>query len=130
MNVVCVVDMCEKKKKRNQPSWECKFCECNGVNEVNCCECNCVNQVNFYKCNCVNQVVYEKEQKGPVSTLAHINGFLLTAIGQKVLVMIIIDNFCIALLSGIHKLIVLYNILQLFLSYANVIHLIMTPNNV
>lgn len=29
------------------------------------------------------KVVYESEQKGPVSALAHINGFLLTAIGQK-----------------------------------------------
>ncbi|KAK7115084.1 hypothetical protein V1264_001025 [Littorina saxatilis] len=29
------------------------------------------------------KVIYEKE-KGPVSTLAHINGFLLTAIGQKI----------------------------------------------
>ena len=35
-------------------------------------------------CVTVLQVVYEKEQKGPVSTLAHINGFLLSAIGQKV----------------------------------------------
>ena len=30
------------------------------------------------------QVVYDKEQKGPVSALSHINGFLLTAVGQKV----------------------------------------------
>ena len=79
--MVCVR---KRRKGTSQPSWECKFYECNGVNEVNCCECNCVNQVNFYERNCINQVVYEKEQKGPVSTLAHINGFLLTAIGQKV----------------------------------------------
>jgi cleavage and polyadenylation specificity factor subunit 1 len=30
------------------------------------------------------KVVYEGEQKGPVSALAHINGFLLTSVGQKV----------------------------------------------
>jgi hypothetical protein len=28
--------------------------------------------------------VYEKEQKGPVTAIADINGLLITAIGQKV----------------------------------------------
>ena len=32
------------------------------------------------------------------------------------LVIIILDNFCIALLSGVHKLTALYNTLQHFLS--------------
>ena len=29
--------------------------------------------------------MYEKEQKGPVTAIADINGLLITAIGQKVL---------------------------------------------
>ena len=37
---------------------------------------------------------------------------------------IIIDNFCIALFSGVPKLDALYNILQHFLSFTNVIHVI------
>ena len=41
-----------------------------------------------------------------------------------------IDNFCIALFSGARKLIALYNILQHFLSFTNIIHIIMTTNNV
>ena len=39
---------------------------------------------------------------------------------------IIIDNFRIALFSGVPKLTALYNILQHFLSFTNLIHIIMT----
>ena len=46
------------------------------------------------------------------------------------LMIIIIDNFCIALFSGVPKLTALYNILQHFLSFTNIIHIIMTTNNV
>ena len=49
--------------------------------------------------------------------------------GQLVTRIIIIDNFCIALFSGVPKLTALY-ILQLFLSFTNIIHIIMTTNNV
>ena len=45
-------------------------------------------------------------------------------------IIIIIDNFCIALFSGVHKLTALYNILQPFLIFTNIIHIIMTTNNV
>ena len=45
-------------------------------------------------------------------------------------VIIIIDNFCIALFSGVHKLTALYNILRHFLSFTNIIHITMTTNNV
>ena len=50
---------------------------------------------------------------------------------MKVLIMIIIiiDNFCIALFSGVPKLTALY-ILQHFLSFTNIIHIILTTNNV
>ena len=44
--------------------------------------------------------------------------------------LIIIDHFCIALFSGVHKLTALYNILQHFLSFTNIKHIIMTTNNV
>ena len=40
------------------------------------------------------------------------------------------NNFCIALFSGVHKLTALYDILQRFLSFTNIIHIIMTTNNV
>ena len=45
-------------------------------------------------------------------------------------IIIITDNFCIALFSGVPKLTALYNILQHFLSFTNTIHIIMTANNV
>ena len=47
-----------------------------------------------------------------------------------IIITIITDNFCIALFSGVHKLTALYNILQHFLSFANIIHIIMTTDNV
>ena len=43
---------------------------------------------------------------------------------------IYIYNFCIALYSGVPKLTALYNILQHFLSFTNIIPIIMTTNNV
>ena len=44
---------------------------------------------------------------------------------------IIIDNFCIAaVFSGVHKLTALYNILRHFLSFTNIIHILMTTNNI
>ena len=46
------------------------------------------------------------------------------------IIIIIIDNFCIALFSGVHKFTALYNILQHFLSFTNIIRIIMTTNNV
>ena len=49
---------------------------------------------------------------------------------NKLVIIIIIDNFCIALFSGVPKLTALYNILQHFLSFTNIIHIIMTTNNV
>ena len=50
--------------------------------------------------------------------------------GERLCQIIIIDNFCIVLFSGVHKLTALYNILQHFLSFTNIIHIIMTTNNV
>ena len=47
-----------------------------------------------------------------------------------IIIIIIIDNFCIALFSRVPKLTALYNILQHFLSFTNIIHIIMTINNV
>ena len=41
---------------------------------------------------------------------------------------IIIDNFCTALFSGVLKLAALYNNLQHFLSFTNIIHIIMTTS--
>ena len=41
---------------------------------------------------------------------------ILRAGAHAVFIIIIIDNFCIALFSGVHKLTALYNILQHFLS--------------
>ena len=46
-----------------------------------------------------------------------------------IIIIIIIDNFCIALFSGVPKLTELY-ILQHFLGFTNIIHIIMTTNNV
>ena len=45
-------------------------------------------------------------------------------------IIITIYNFCIALFSGVPKLTALYNILQHFLSFTNIIHIIMTTNNI
>ena len=45
------------------------------------------------------------------------------------LYIIIIDNFCIALFSGVPELTALYNILQHFPSFTNIIHIILTTNN-
>ena len=54
--------------------------------------------------------------------------------GKKIIIIIIItfliDNFCIALLSGVPKLTALYNNLQHFLSFTNIMHIIVTTNNV
>ena len=47
-----------------------------------------------------------------------------------IITIIKVDNFCIARFSGVPKLTVLYNILQHFLSSTNIIHIIMTTNNV
>ena len=47
-----------------------------------------------------------------------------------IIIIIIIDNFCIALFSGVPKLTALYNILQHFISFTNIIYIIMTTNNV
>ena len=47
-----------------------------------------------------------------------------------IIITIIIDNFCIALFSGVPKLTALYNILQHFLSFTNVIHITVTANSV
>lgn len=38
------------------------------------------------------KVVYDKEQKGPVSALAHCNGFLVSAIGMKIFLWNLTDN--------------------------------------
>ena len=46
-----------------------------------------------------------------------------------IIIIIIIDNFCIALFSGVPKLTALY-IIQHVLSFTNIIHIIMTTNNV
>ena len=48
---------------------------------------------------------------------------------ESSLIIIIINNFCIALFAGVPKLTALYNILQHFLSFTNRIHIIMATNN-
>ena len=56
---------------------------------------------------------------------------ILRAGAHAVFIIIIIDNFCIALFSGVHKLTALYNIvLQHLLRFTNIIHIIMTTNNI
>ena len=65
----------------------------------------------------------------PVRNSAFIVPRRRSAAGEYRLI-IIIDNFCIALFSGVHKLTALYNILQHFLIFKNIIHIIMTTNNV
>ena len=57
-------------------------------------------------------------------------GLVLNIYAQRIIIIIIIDNFGIALFSGVPKLTALYNILQHFLSFTNIIHIIMTTNNV
>ena len=52
-----------------------------------------------------------------------------TRVNIILILILIIDNFCIALFSGVPKLTALY-ILQHFLSFTNIIHIIMTTNNV
>ena len=47
---------------------------------------------------------------------------------QSANIIIVINNFCIALFSGVPKLTALYNILQHFLSFTNIIYIIMTTN--
>ena len=44
---------------------------------------------------------------------------MLLLIAFIILLILIIDNVCIALFSGVHKLPALYNILQHFLSFTN-----------
>ena len=51
--------------------------------------------------------------QGPEGTMTGVCG---QGPGPEGTIIIIIDNFCIALFSGVHKLIALYNILQYFLS--------------
>ena len=46
------------------------------------------------------------------------------------LLLLLLEYFCVALFSGVPKLTALYNILQHFLSFTNIIHIIMTTNNV
>ena len=56
-------------------------------------------------------------------------GHAATAMIIITIIIIIIDNFYIALFSGVPKLTAFY-ILQHFLSFTNIIHIIMTTNNV
>ena len=49
---------------------------------------------------------------------------------MMMMMIIIIDNFCIALFSGVPKLIALYKILQHFLSFTNIILIILTADSV
>ena len=51
---------------------------------------------------------------------------LYLSICLLIIIIMMIDNFCIALFSGVPKLTALYNILQYFLSFTNIIHIIMT----
>ena len=49
---------------------------------------------------------------------------------NKITIIKIADSFCIALFSGVPKLTAPYNILQHFLSFTSIIHIIMTTNNI
>ena len=57
-------------------------------------------------------------------------GAMTGTVAILIIIIIIRDNFCIALFSRVPKLTALYNILQHFLSFTNIIHIIMTTNNV
>ena len=67
------------------------------------------------------------EELVPPCSIAPFPGLRL---GKSEVLIIVTDNFCIALFSGVPKLTALYNILQHFLSFTNIIHIIMTTNNV
>lgn len=62
------------------------------------------------------KVVYDKEQKGPVSALAHCNGFLVSAIGQKLFMWSLKDNDLIGVAFidthiYIHQLVTIKNLI-------------------
>ena len=64
------------------------------------------------------------------TTVSQTYNYLLLHILLSQIIIIIIDNFSIALFSGVPKLTALYNILQHFLCFTNIIHIITTTNNV
>ena len=75
----------------------------------------------------VHRFQYRVEFYGTLSE-SHDSGNIKLQISCSIII-IIIDNFYIALFSGVPKLTALY-ILQHFLSFTNIIHIIMTTNNV
>ena len=68
-------------------------------------------------------IVLERESGSPAAEPVQVTECVL-------IIIIILDNFCIALFSGVPKLIALYTILQHFLSFTNIIHIMMTTNKV
>ena len=70
----------------------------------------------------VNQCGYIRvnESERSASNIVHLGAHISFNVLQ-VLIIIIIDNFCIALFSDIHKLTALYNTLQHFLSENKII---------